>query len=160
MVFFHTMNSPLGKLYLVADDASLTMLSFSAPNFKKIDQCQAESPVLRFAKRELVAYFKGELHRFETPVHPAGTAFQKQVWNALLKIPYGEIQSYGELAKEIGKPGAARAVGGANNKNPIAIMIPCHRVIGQNGSLMGYAGGLKKKEFLLELERCNRIFRQ
>lgn len=98
-------------------------------------------------------YFSGRLQNFDLPLKPKGTDFQKQVWKALLMIPYGETKSYGDIAKQIGKEKAVRAVGGANHVNPISIVIPCHRVIGKNGNLTGYGGGLEVKEKLLELER-------
>ena len=106
-------------------------------------------PLLR---RQLGEYFAGERTAFELPLAPAGTPFQRIVWDALLAIPYGETRSYGELAAAVGKPGAARAVGRANHDNPIGVVIPCHRVIGAGGSLTGYAGGLDRKRYLLELE--------
>jgi methylated-DNA-[protein]-cysteine S-methyltransferase len=101
---------------------------------------------------QLDAYFAGELRDFDLQLAPAGTPFQQQVWSALRAIPYGETASYGEIASTVGQPGAARAVGGANNRNPIAIIVPCHRVIGAGGSLTGYGGGLERKRKLLALE--------
>lgn len=101
---------------------------------------------------ELEEYFRGERRTFDLPLHPEGTEFQKKIWEALQEIPYGETRSYGEIAERVGNPKACRAVGMANNRNPIAIMIPCHRVIGKNGSLTGYAGGVDLKRKLLELE--------
>ena len=109
----------------------------------------APFPLLR---RQLAEYFAGERTAFELPLAPAGTPFQRGVWDALLAIPYGETRSYGELAAAVGKPGAARAVGRANHDNPIGVVIPCHRVIGAGGSLTGYAGGVERKRYLLELE--------
>ena len=108
------------------------------------------------AKTELTEYFAGQRKSFDLPLEPKGTAFQQSVWRALCEIPYGETVSYGQIAERIGNKKACRAVGMANNRNPIAIIIPCHRVIGAGGKLTGYAGGLDKKEFLLELEAQRR----
>jgi len=109
--------------------------------------------VLAEAARQLRAYFAGELTEFDLPLLLEGTAFQRAVWERLRQIPYGETTSYGELARRIGRPGASRAVGLANRANPVAIVVPCHRVIGADGSLTGYGGGLDRKRFLLALER-------
>lgn len=113
----------------------------------------SETPLLREAARQLESYFRGELKEFSLPLEPIGTDFMKRVWTALCEIPYGRTASYGEIAERIGKPGAARAVGLANNRNPIPIIIPCHRVIGADGSLTGYGGGLDLKKRLLDLEK-------
>ena len=110
----------------------------------------------RWAVKELEEYFKGKRKEFTVPCRPEGTDFQKRVWEALTRIPYGETRTYKEIAAEAGNPKASRAVGMANNKNPVPIIIPCHRVIGSDGKLTGYAGGLGVKEFLLNLERENR----
>lgn len=108
---------------------------------------------VRSVLNQLLEYFSGERRRFETSVtFPGGTPFQRKVWQELLNIPYGEVRSYKDIARAIGMPKAVRAVGGANNKNPISIIVPCHRVIGSNGALVGYGGGLDKKEYLLKLE--------
>ncbi len=115
----------------------------------EMDPDAAPFPLLR---RQLAEYFAGERTAFELPLAPTGTPFQRDVWDALLAIPYGETRSYGELAAAVGKPGAARAVGRANHDNPIGVVIPCHRVIGAAGSLTGYAGGIDRKRYLLELE--------
>ena len=105
---------------------------------------------------QLAAYFAGKRTGFEVALRPAGTSFQQRVWDALSEIPYGETRSYGEIARRIGQPGAARAVGLANGRNPIAVVVPCHRVIGANGALTGYAGGLQAKRALLDLEQGRR----
>src|SRR5205085_9923425 len=102
--------------------------------------------------RQLREFFAGERTAFELPLRPAGTPFQRAVWDALLEVPYGETTGYGALAQRLGRPGAARAVGLANARNPLAIVVPCHRVVGASGALTGYAGGLERKRFLLELE--------
>ncbi|ADL50287.1 methylated-DNA--[protein]-cysteine S-methyltransferase [Clostridium cellulovorans] len=114
---------------------------------------QKETPLLKKAVKQLEDYFKGTLKEFDLPLAPNGTKFQQSVWRALQDIPYGETKSYGEVARSIGNPKAARAVGMANNRNPIAIFIPCHRVIGVNGKLVGYGGGIDIKEILLGLEK-------
>ena len=115
-----------------------------------------EHPLLSRCYTQLCEYLKGERREFDLPLAPEGTGFQKKVWQALSRIPYGETRSYGEIAVEIGNPDASRAVGMANHRNPLPILIPCHRVIGKNGALTGYAGGLKCKKILLELEENNR----
>lgn len=137
-------------MYLCSDGENITELKFGS--------CGEESPdaVIKKAKTELEEYFAGKRKSFTVPAKPGGTDFQKKVWAALRDIPYGETASYGEIAKRIGDPKACRAVGMANNRNPIAIIIPCHRVIGAGGALTGYAGGLDKKEFLLKLEAQRR----
>jgi methylated-DNA-[protein]-cysteine S-methyltransferase len=109
-------------------------------------------PVLAEARRQLVEYFAGDRTTFELPLAPLGTAFQRKVWDALSRIGYGTTRTYGQIAVEIGAPGAARAVGSANHDNPLAIVVPCHRVVGASGALVGYAGGLDQKRALLELE--------
>ena len=111
-----------------------------------------ESALIKKAGKQLGEYFAGKRRSFDLPLYFVGTDFQKKVWNALLTIPYGETRSYGEIAAQIGNPKASRAVGMANNRNPISIICPCHRVIGADGSLTGYGGGLRTKQFLLDLE--------
>jgi methylated-DNA-[protein]-cysteine S-methyltransferase len=152
----HTlMDSPIGPLTLVATDGVLSAVYM-------VDH-RHQPPVETFGDRDpepfpevikqLNAYFEGELTEFTLPIHLEGTPFQRTVWAELLKIPYGETRSYGQLALALGKPGASRAVGLANGKNPISIVVPCHRVIGSGGSLTGYGGGLGRKQRLLALER-------
>ncbi len=143
------MDSPIGKLTLTADDQAITRLDFGAVAKEPVQ----ETPLLKEAQRQLDAYFRGELHTFTVPLRPSGTPFQQQVWQALQGIPYGQTTSYGALAAHIGNPKAMRAVGMANNRNPLSILIPCHRVVGKNGSLVGYGGGLPIKEHLLALEK-------
>jgi methylated-DNA-[protein]-cysteine S-methyltransferase len=115
-------------------------------------ECDEQHPVIRETLRQLAEYFRGERTEFDLPLDPKGTGFQRAVWKALLEIPYGETCSYGDLARAIGRPAAVRAVGAANGSNPIAIIIPCHRVIGASGKLVGYGGGLPMKRMLLDLE--------
>lgn len=141
------LDTPLGKMFLQGDDRYITALRFGEAE----EDCP--SPVLRMAEMQLEEYFSGSRTEFDLPLNPEGTEFQKSVWKALCEIPYGETATYGEIAAKIGNPGACRAVGMANNRNPIAIIVPCHRVVGAGGSLTGYAGGLDKKDFLLKLEK-------
>ena len=124
-------------------------------NSEKFSCRKLETPLIKKAAAQLAEYFAGRRKIFDLPLAPHGTDFQRLVWKALQNIPYGETRSYGEIAAMTGKPGASRAVGMANNRNPIAIIVPCHRVIGSDGSLTGYAGGLDLKRKLLELEREN-----
>ena len=144
----------IGKIYIEDNGTSITNLYFNE-NTLRSDVLIVETDLLKEAWQQLQDYLLGNLKQFEIPLAPKGTDFQQKVWKELLKIPIGETRSYGQIAKEIGNPTASRAVGNANNKNPILIFIPCHRVIGANGSLVGYAGGLKVKEQLLAMEyRC------
>ena len=149
--FEKTLSSPIGILTLKSSGGAVNALLFG-------DHCQGlpSCPVLEQAATELEEYFSGTRRVFSIPLHANGTEFQRTVWTALLSIPHGETVSYADLAAKIGKPAACRAVGNANNRNPLPILIPCHRVIGKNGSLTGYAGGLAVKEFLLRLEQKNR----
>ena len=152
---YTTIVSPIGPLILAADDSGLRQINF-ANGKKSINPDPAwhnDPKPLEEATRQLRAYFAGELEAFDLPLAPQGTPFQLQVWKLLCDIPYGETISYGELARRAGNPKASRAVGLANGSNPIPIIIPCHRVIGSNGKLTGYGGGLPIKEKLLALER-------
>ena len=154
MVFSET-NSPIGPLLFAGDDAGLRFLMFRHGRDKKKIQpdWEPDRGALVEPVRQVEAYFKGRLKSFDFPLAPQGTPFQTSVWDELLRIPYGETISYGELARRLGNPKAVRAVGLANGSNPIAIVIPCHRVIGSNGTLVGYGGGLPMKQALLSLER-------
>ena len=149
------MESPVGPLLLAADDGGLRRIEFvnGRNPVQAHPQWRDDAEPLRETIRQLRAYFAGELEAFDLPLAPEGTPFQLGVWNRLGEIPYGETISYGELARRIGNPNASRAVGLANGSNPIPIVIPCHRVIGSNGKLTGYGGGLPIKEKLLALER-------
>jgi methylated-DNA-[protein]-cysteine S-methyltransferase len=156
MVSFTQIESPVGPLLLAADDTGLRSIEFvnGRRNPAHPDPGWREDPErLQDPIRQLNAYFAGDLEAFDLPLAPAGTAFQLAVWRSLREIPYGETISYGELARRLGNPNASRAVGLANGSNPIPIVIPCHRVIGSNGKLTGYGGGLPIKEKLLALER-------
>jgi methylated-DNA-[protein]-cysteine S-methyltransferase len=152
---FTQLDSPLGPLLLVADASGLCQVNFARNGRNAPANPGWREDASAFAQpiRQLSAYFAGELETFDLPLAPQGTPFQQKVWDELLNIPYGETISYGELAKRIGNPNASRAVGLANGSNPIPIIIPCHRVIGSNGKLTGYGGGLPIKEKLLALER-------
>ena len=141
--------TPIGPLTLQADEAAVTAIRFGA------DGARDASPLLDAAEAQLREYFAGARRTFDLPLAPHGTAFQQRVWTALRAIPYGETRTYGELAAAIDSPNASRAVGMANHSNPIPIIIPCHRVIGANGTLTGYAGGLEIKRKLLALEGIN-----
>lgn len=151
--------SPLGRLKLVATDRGLTAILWpnENPNRVRLGEMTEDSqhPVLRQTEQQLREYFSGTRTRFTVPLDLIGTEFQKKVWTALLAIPFGETRAYAELAMQIGHPSAARAVGAANGRNPISIITPCHRAIGSDGSLTGFAGGLDAKRFLLELERSH-----
>ena len=143
-------DSPVGPITLVQEGEALTRLDFNTPS-----QAEEATPLLLEARWQLQEYFAGERKAFALPLAPAGTAFQKKVWAALREIPWGETRSYGDIARAIGKPTASRAVGMANGRNPLPVFIPCHRVIGTNGSITGYSGGLEKKRFLLRLEEIS-----
>ena len=144
--------TPIGCLKLVAENNQLTAVYFGQDCVPPELEIK-ETGLLTEARQQLSAYFSGQLTAFTLPLAPVGTQFQKRVWQALCRIPYGETASYKEIACRIGNEKAARAVGGANHKNPIPIIIPCHRVIGANGALVGYGGGLRIKETLLALEQ-------
>lgn len=148
---FCVIQSPVGRLRIEEADGAITGVNRTSDA-----PCPPETPLLLECARQLNAYFSGELTVFDLPLRMEGTPFRLRVWEALRAIPYGETRSYGQLARMIGQPAASRAVGGANHHNPISIIVPCHRVIGADGTLTGYGGGLDMKEFLLELERKNR----
>jgi methylated-DNA-[protein]-cysteine S-methyltransferase len=154
--FWKMIDSPVGELKLVASDKGLAAILWGAddPDRARLHPL-AEDPGNRFlveTERQLAAYFAGELKAFTVPLDFKGTEFQKSVWKALLTIPFGETRSYGDIARQIGKPAAFRAVGAASGKNPISIIAPCHRVVGSTGKLTGFAGGLAAKERLLGIE--------
>ena len=147
-------STPVGRLLLAGDDEGLRRISFqsgSRPAEPAGDWQRADEP-FRDVAAQLEAYFAGKLDRFDVALAPEGTPFQREVWSALTAIPYGETVTYGELARRLGRPNAFRAVGAANGSNPIPIIIPCHRVIGADGSLTGFGGGLGIKRRLLDLE--------
>lgn len=147
-----TFPSPVGELTVTSDGEALTGLYMDGHGRAFPGHAEVEDPVLAAARRQLEEYFEGSRREFDLPLHPRGTPFQREVWEALGAIGYGETLSYGELAARLGRPGAARAVGLANGRNPISIVVPCHRVIGADGALTGYGGGIERKRFLLDLE--------
>jgi methylated-DNA-[protein]-cysteine S-methyltransferase len=159
--FYKTMYSPVGLLTLVATDDALAAVLWEndPPERVRLGAMEenADHPLLLEAERQLKAYFAGKLERFSLPLAFNGTGFQNKVWAALTTIPFGETRSYAEIARQIGHPAAVRAVGAANGKNPISIVAPCHRVIGSNGKLTGFAGGLEAKALLLRMEAKERV---
>lgn len=148
------MDSPVGVLTLVGDLSALHILNFpsTTSNADILPEWQKNDAPFTEVIKQLRAYFAGELQEFDLPLSFSGTEFQNRVWQQLATIPFGETRSYGQMAAELGSPGASRAVGSANNKNPLAIILPCHRVIGADGSMTGFGGGVTTKTFLLEHE--------
>lgn len=154
-LFYTSMDSPIGELLLLGDDHALHGL-YMQDGRRPVEiapQWQSSTAPFTGVQAQLREYFAGERVEFQTPLTLDGTPFERQVWRELIAIPYGETVSYGEIARRIDQPSAARAVGLANGRNPIAVIVPCHRVIGANGTLTGYGGGLERKQLLLELER-------
>lgn len=154
-MYYSYLDSPVGPLLLAGDGEALRMISFSRgkksrdanPEWERRDDAFGQ------ARRELAEYFAGQRREFTVPIRPEGTPFQRAVWSALETIPYGATRAYRDIAEQIGRPSATRAVGMANGSNPLPIVVPCHRVIGANGSLTGFGGGIETKRFLLDLER-------
>lgn len=146
--------TPVGKMGIIEENDAITHLYFSDGSLPEGAELK-ETELIKKAKTQLQEYFSGRRKNFDLPLKPSGTAFQQAVWQALCSIPYGETRSYKDIASQIGNQKACRAVGMANNRNPIAIVVPCHRVIGANGKMVGYAGGLSVKEHLLQLERVH-----
>lgn len=155
---YTVMDSPVGELLLIASDRGLHALLWKEGRegewLRKLKN-DPEHPVLKNAVLQLSEYFAGQRRQFDLPLAPAGTEFQLKAWNALREIPYGQTSTYGEQAVRVGGPNKARAVGMANGRNPISIIVPCHRVIGKNGELTGFGGGLPVKKFLLDLEKTH-----
>ncbi|MBR4934236.1 MAG: methylated-DNA--[Anaerotignum sp.] len=147
-VFFY--DTPVGRLCIGEENGSITRVTWTQLPKEYI---QEETALILQCKNQLDEYFAGKRKCFDLPLAPKGTEFQKKVWDALKEIPYGETRTYGEIAETVGNSKAARAVGMANNRNPIAIIVPCHRVVGASGKLVGYAGGMEQKEKLLHLEK-------
>jgi len=155
MTTYTHIDSPVGPLLLAADDDGLQLIEFASPRHPVKpgrDWHEGSNAVLEQARAQLGEYFAGDRRTFDLPLSPRGTPFQCDVWRALQRIPYGQTISYAALASGIGKPSATRAVGAANGRNPLPIVVPCHRVIGADGSLTGFGGGLPIKQFLLALE--------
>ena len=151
MKYSYTYESIIGKLTITESDSKIISIDFGES--AEPQENRKETPLIKEARKQLEEYFKGTRKSFQLPIELRGTPFQQKVWNALLSIPYGKTVSYKQIAEAVGNPKACRAVGMANNKNPIPIIVPCHRVIGANGKLVGYGGGLEIKEKLLELEQ-------
>jgi methylated-DNA-[protein]-cysteine S-methyltransferase len=154
-MLYRYVDSPVGPLLIAGNDAGLHLIEFHAPRHPMpLGDAwrEGEHDVLELAQQQLEDYFAGRRRGFDLPLAPQGTAFQRQVWWELANIPFGDTISYAELALRVGRPTATRAVGAANGRNPIPIVLPCHRVIGADGSLTGFGGGLPTKQFLLQLE--------
>ena len=158
-LFYKFADTPVGKLKLVASDRGLVAILWEndRPHRVRLSELveNPQHPILVETERQLAEYFAGKRQDFDISLDMRGTPFQKNVWEALLAIPFGETRSYGQLARQLGNPNATRAVGAANGRNPISIIVPCHRVIGSSGSLTGFAGGLDTKSRLLDLENPN-----
>lgn len=150
MKYIKYMNTIIGNIAIIEEEDKIVAIEINKEI--KEDVIQEETILLKEVEKQLLEYLEGKRKNFDVPLNPKGTKFMKEVWTALQEIPYGEVRTYGQIAKKIGKPKAARAVGMANHRNPIPIIIPCHRVIGGNGKLVGYALGMDMKEFLLKLE--------
>lgn len=149
---YQYLETPIGQLRLVSDGHSITSIEFEGMHGDSGQDTQQSDTALAQCSGQLNEYFAGERKAFDLPLAPGGTEFQNAVWRALKQIPYGELQSYADIARTLDNPKAVRAVGAANGRNPIPIVVPCHRVIGSDGSLTGFAGGLEAKKALLELE--------
>lgn len=148
-------DTKIGRLAIAENGCSITQIEVNKL-FSTKDFNVEETPLIKNAALQIEEYLVGQRNTFNLPLEPKGTPFQKSVWNALLKIPYGETRSYKDIAIAVNNPKGSRAIGMANNKNPIMIVIPCHRVIGSNGSLVGYGGGISIKEYLLSIEAKNK----
>ena len=144
-----SIKTPIGTLYIVEENEKIIEIRYKTP---KDNALEKDTKLLQKAEKEIDEYFKGERKEFDLPLNPKGTEFMKKVWKELQKIPYGKTATYGEIAKRIGNPKASRAVGMANHKNPIPIIIPCHRVVGKNNKMVGYALGISNKKYLLDIE--------
>jgi methylated-DNA-[protein]-cysteine S-methyltransferase len=155
-LYYQQIPSEVGKLTLIAHEKALVAILWENEKLNRVKfpsiKEEKNHPVINETKKQLKEYFKRQRKSFDIPMDPQGTEFQKEVWEALKEIPYGTTLSYGQIAKNIGRPNASRAVGGAIGKNPISIFIPCHRVIGSNGKLTGFAGGISTKATLLKIE--------
>lgn len=155
MITFTEVTAPVGRLLIAGTDAGLWLIEFERPRHPepRVAEWEAgDTALLRETRKQLAAYFAGRLRTFDLPIAARGTAFQQRVWHSLREIPYGATRSYADIARRIGKPNATRAVGAANGRNPVPIVVPCHRVLGSDGSLTGFGGGIDTKRFLLRLE--------
>ena len=149
MIYKKIIETPIGKMYIAEENDKIIEVNLDKDNYYQ----EKDTEILNLAGKQLSEYFNGNRKNFDLPIYLKGTEFQKKVWQELLKIPYGEVRTYGEIAKNIGNPKASRAVGMANHNNPLLILIPCHRVIGVKNRLVGYGLGLDKKKYLLDLEK-------
>ncbi len=156
---FQYLDTPIGTLRLLAENAQLVNIEF-AGQYGANGAVENNDTVLAACAAQLTDYFAGKRRHFDLPLAPQGSPFQLSVWAALANIPFGQVRSYRDIAQSIGNPAAVRAVGAANGRNPLPIVVPCHRVIGSNGALTGFAGGLEVKRFLLDLERATGALRQ
>ncbi len=152
-IFFY--DTKIGKLAIMDNGSEITCIEIAEGDYNNNEYNICETELIKNASEQLNEYFNGKRREFNLPLKFAGTEFQNKVWQALCEIPFGETRSYKQIAERVGNPKGCRAVGGANNKNPIMIVVPCHRVVGSNGSLVGYAGGLHIKETLLSIEKNN-----
>lgn len=159
-ILYTVIDTPLGCLLVAGSPNGLTRINFQAGTqaITPPESWREQPAAFVEATRQLQAYFHGDLRQFDLPLAPQGTAFQLQVWQAMQAIPYGGTATYAELARQVGRPQSARAVGGASSRNPLPVVVPCHRVVGSDGSLTGYAGGLHLKQALLDLESGKRNF--
>lgn len=153
MKYLKSFNTKIGLMQIIEEDGKIIELNWNNKKYDENEIKQKDTDILLEAKKQINEYLERTRKEFDLPLNPRGTDFMKKVWKELLNIPYGNTTTYKQIAENIGNPKAARAVGMANNKNPIPIIIPCHRVIGSSGNLVGYALGLDKKNFLLELEK-------
>ena len=157
VLYTKKMPSPIGELSLIAHDIAVVSVLWENQSTQRVPLAECcedrQHPILGLLEQQLSEYFQQQRHVFDLPLHFIGTEFQQRVWQALLSIPYGETRSYQQIALQVGSPKAVRAVGAASGKNPLAILVPCHRVIGARGDLVGFAGGLEKKKMLLVLEQ-------
>ena len=149
---YQDLDSPIGRIRMVSDGEHLTAIQFGNMKSATIAGNERSDPILKACSQQLKEYFTGKRRNFELPLSPSGTQFQQRVWDSLKAIPYGELRSYRDIAEGLHQPKAVRAVGAANGRNPLPIVVPCHRVIGSNGSLTGFSGGLEAKRMLLKLE--------
>lgn len=155
MKYIKNINTKIGIITIVEEENQITAIGIN----KKIEEetIEKNTPLLKETKKQVMEYFEGKRSKFNVPLNPKGTKFMKAVWTALQDIPYGEVRTYKQIAEKVGNPNAARAVGMANHKNPIPIIIPCHRVIGSDEKLVGYALGIEMKKYLLEWEKKNNV---
>lgn len=155
--YYQWYNSPIGKLLITGNQSAIATITFPIKEAVPAIQWTHSTTQFKEVCKQLDHYFTGSLKRFDLPLSPEGTNFQQSVWDQLLKIPYGQTTSYGIIAKKLGNSKAMRAVGSANGRNPIPVIIPCHRVIGSDGSLTGFGGGLPTKSYLLDLENSEQL---